>query len=159
MPPASLLFGFIFLLGSVFPLEPSRDQLSLIDGVVQRASVVNDWYGRAKRIEFELKGSDLVYWTDRLPHELMSPSSTENPVRLQFHIQTDGAQPKKTLAGTVKTYGLSVNGRQIISVDEYLEGETALRHLIMAPLGAVLITIGGVIWFRRRRRGVESTTA
>ena len=151
-PGGWLLAGCVLLIFAFFPKEPSGDQLRLVEGEVQSAEIVRDWYGRATRLEFTLRGSPLRYWTGRFPRELTSvPLSS--PAQVSFYAEFDGPLPKRTPAGTVKTYGLSVNDREIISVDDDLAGETAFRHYVMPPIGTVFLAIGGFLFYRRNQRG------
>jgi hypothetical protein len=127
------------------------NQLRRVEGTVRESNVVTDWYGRGKRIEFALDRSPIRYWTDRFPPELVS--NKPGDTHLAFFAVFEGDIPRRTLAGTVKTYGLSVNDREVISVEDYLMGETYFRRLIMAPIGAVMIAIGVGVWLYRSRRG------
>jgi hypothetical protein len=64
----------------------------------------------------------------------------------------DRGRPKSDLFGSVKTYGVTINGRELISPDAYLEGEGEFREYIMLPIAAVWIAISGAVSFRRYRR-------
>src|SRR5262249_16192441 len=123
----------------------------------QSFEIAHDLYGRAKTLNFKLYGSGLTFWTDRFPPEVVSAHAGSPPAHLIFHTEFDGQRPKKTLAGTVKTYGLTVNDREVISADDYLLGETFVRHRIGAPVGAVFLVIGGISLFRWNRRRRDRT--
>ena len=159
-PAFWLAFGGLILIVAFYPPEPARDQLHLVGGVVRTSELVRDWYGRPKTIRFTLVGGPSLYWTDRFPTELVSMSKSDAAPRVSFYVEFEGNQPKKTLAGPVKTYGLTVNDREIISVvDDYLAGETAVRHYIAPAIGAVFLGIGGYLlhrWGRRRDRTAQA---
>jgi len=149
-PGMTFLIGVLLLLAAFIPPEPNIDEMQLMEGSVQTAKVVNDWYGRPKSIEFTLTGRSGRYWTDRVPLELRSRHSRSTHVK--FFIQANGWTPFPTLSGAVKTYGLTVNGREVISVDHYLEGEGSFRRYVMAPVAAVMMALGLATWHLRKKR-------
>ena len=70
---------------------------------------------------------------------------------MKFYAEFEGQEPKTSLLGTVKTYGLSVNDHEIISVDHYLEGESALRTYVILPAGGLVLLLSVGSWLYRRK--------
>jgi hypothetical protein len=150
-PGVGVLLGGVLVLGAFFPREPTRADLRLVEGDVKSAQVVNDWYGRPKRIDFRLRDSAVRYWTDRVVSELAASDHSASPVHLKFYAEFRGEEPKTSLLGSVKTYGLSVNNREVISVDHYLAGESALRTYVMLPFGGLVLLLSVGSWLYRRK--------
>jgi hypothetical protein len=149
-PGVFSFLGLILVVGAFFPKELTRNQLQLVEGDVSNALAVLDRHDQVSKIEFSLKGSKVRYWTDRTPPELLS--ATPNNVHVLFYAEPRSETSDAVLSRSVKTYGLSVNGREIISVETYLEGEWAFRQFVMAPLGAVFLVTSLTVWFYRHRR-------
>jgi hypothetical protein len=149
-----VLLGII-LMWIVVAGVPLENQVRLVEGDVTESHVVNDRYGKATHVEFHLSGNALSYWTDRLPEELIRPHVPADPVHLQFYAEFDGAQPKRTLAGTVKTYGLTVNGREVISLGDRLEGERLFLIWMVLPVSIIFLGIGGGMWLYQSKKPVS----
>jgi len=87
-----------------------------------------------------------------LVSELLSYS--RKTVHVQFYIDAGVWRP--TFSGAVKTYGLAVDGRTIITVDDYLVGENAVRRFLLAPFGGVILLASLGAWWYRNRKGRDS---
>jgi len=145
------LFGLLMLYVAVFEKVPAASDLQRTQGEIRTYHVETRRDGKPRRVNFELVGSDLRYWTDEIDADLVSGRLNGTRVYVEFYVEKGSDGPRRRM-GVVKTYGWAVNGRLVTSLDADLSGESGTIKVVAPVLSLVLFGIAGAVWLKRRKR-------
>lgn len=145
------LFGLLVLYVAVFEQVPAAGDLQRMQGEIRTYHVATRRDGEPRRVDFQLEGSDLEYWTDEIGADLVSGRLNGTRVYVEFYVKTGRDGPRRRM-GTVKTYGWAVNGRQITSLAADLSGERGMVDVVAPVLSLLLFGIAGAVWLGGRRK-------
>jgi hypothetical protein len=134
--------------------EPMPEDLMQVSGTLERAEVYEDCHrGCTRYVILTIAGASNRYWTQAIRHdqlELLGGVGSNIEVyaaRISTHRPIDG--------NAVKSWGLTVNSRTIMRLEESLIYENVLRQVVIPLLGGVLILVGlimgliGFLWGKR----------
>jgi hypothetical protein len=155
VPTAGL--GLLFLTGWLVLPTPSFDDLIKVDGTLMSYSVEpsDSWAERlAPRprhpyILFEVSGQPGRFWNDALNPNNVKSIFPRTGVSLTFYIPTH-SHFLSINGDARKSYGLTVNGTEIQSIDVSIGGNSFLEEVICPPIGILLLWRAVYLWRKKR---------
>ena len=144
-----LIVGVLFLAAFGFMREPSLQELKPIEGTVSSLTPKTDKYGKVSSYEFTLGGYSQVFWSYHKPVDRGDAKANAHVI---VYSAFSKGLPEKTLGGTVKTYGLTVNGAMVIDPVTDLESAHLWLDRIFPVLGIIFMGLGIGIWRWREAR-------
>ena len=159
----AILGAFLLMAWALFPV-PSRSDLAEINGELKSYSIEADqnWFKVLSRhrtkayVLFKVVGREGRFWSDALGANNVTSIFAHDGSALRFY-----CPPRKFFAAIngdgVKTYGLSVDGVEIQSVDDAIEHDSILAHYVLPALGALLLGLSAITWEREETRSSQES--
>lgn len=145
VPVMFFCVGGFMLYASAFERIPPPEEMVLVTGPVEYYSVERSRGDIPNKINFKMWNDDTPYWTNEIDQDWVSGRLDGTTIRVAFHIEPG---PVFRL-GTVKTFGLSVNGRMVKRLEDDIAGETTLLRYVFPVLALMMAGLGYWKWPRR----------
>jgi hypothetical protein len=146
-------FGLLLLFAwAIFPV-PSRADLTEVTGALASYSVEADqsWFAQHIKLRpsifvlFKLTDRDGRFWSDSVNPGNMRTTFSHEGVALRFYQPTRRFYRPINGDG-VKTYGLSVDGSEIQSVDDALSHDKVLAEFVIPSIGVLVLIFAARTW-------------
>jgi len=117
----------------------------LITGPVEFYNVERSRGDYPSTINFKLWNDDTPYWTNEIHQDWVSGRLDGTTIQVAFYIEPGPV----FRMGTVKTFGLTVNGRTIKTLENDIAGETMLLRYAYPVLALLMFGFGYWKWPRK----------
>ena len=159
----SVFIGFIGLAASfawaLSPI-PKRSQLVEISGPLISYSIEADSAAFARRLSrdvlFKVGGYQGRFWSDAVGPRNVRKYFTH--LGAAISVYRSSQRTGNSHGGGVKTWGLTVEGREIQSVDEALSNDRILAMVVLPIFGIAMLVFAASKW-RRAGRSMEEQFA
>ena len=138
------LSGFM-LYTSAFERIPPPEEMVLVTGPVEYYSVERSRGDDPNKINFKMWNDDTPYWTNEMHQDWVSGSLDGTMIQIAFYIEPGPV----FRMGTVKTFGLEVNGRVVKELEDDIAGETMLLRYVFPVLALMMFGLGYWKWPRK----------
>jgi hypothetical protein len=145
VPVMFIALGGMMLYYSVFERVPAPNEMIPVTGHVSHYRIERSRADNPRRIDFKLWNDDTPYWTDEFDDRWVNGQFDGEDLPVEFHTESGPV----FRGGTVKTFGLKVDGRIITRLEDDLASDTKLLRNVFPVLGLVIILIGFWKWPRK----------
>lgn len=148
-------FGLLLIFAWAIMPVPHRDQLTEVIGVLESYSVEADQSliqrsAKHRNLYVLFKVADHAgrFWNGAVGPANVRTIFTHPGVRLDFYAPPrDWFHPIN--GDAEKTYGLSVDGAEISSLDEALGSDNFVVHFVFPPLGVLSLVLAVFLWKKK----------
>jgi len=153
-------FGFFLVISwAIFPV-PTRQDLTEVSGILASYSIEGDqsWFARHGRgrptvyVLFKITDHPGRFWSDAVDPGNVRSIFPHPGVALNFYHRSTLGTSGLINGDGEKTYGLTVDGAQVQSVDDAVGHDAVHAHYVLPGLGLLMLALAGYWWRNPRRR-------